>query len=339
MMNNLFRYAGLFSFSFLLLSCGGGESSSDDGSAVIIPPANNMVSFTLGLSDAPVDDADEVIITIESITFKKENGDEVVFDTFNNDSEGIVDAETITLDLLKFQGGTQFNVLENATIEAGQYNQVIINVNDEDITKSYVTEIDGAVKSIKVPSNSLKLGGITFIQSQETQAFTIEFNLRKSMTYKPGPQEYNLKPTGVRLVDNSQAGTISGTVDINAINLNEYCIAENHLIYLYQGQELDASQLADSFDSDVANNGAPEGAIAPLDSVSPTFDNDSQSYRFEFGFVPSGDYTLVYACNTGENGDDPDVYDAITLPNPASELITLSVENKTTFTQNFPIQN
>ncbi len=337
MMNNRFRCTGLFGLSFLLLSCGGG--SSDSGSVITPPSGNNMASFTLGLSDAPVDDADEVVITIESITFKKDDGNEVVFDTFNNEAEGIVDAETITLDLLQFQGGAQFNVLENVTIEAGQYNQVIVNVLDEDITMSYVTEIDGAVKSIKVPSDNLKLGGITFNESQQTQAFTIEFNLRKSMTYKPGPQEYNLKPRGVRIVDNSQAGTISGTVDIDAINLDQNCLAENHLIYLYQGNELDASLLADSFDSEAANNGAPEGAIAPLDSASPTFDNDSQSYRYEFGFVPSGDYTLVYACNTGENGDDPEVYDGITLPNPVSELTTLSVEDEMRATQDFPIQN
>ena len=50
----------------------------------------------------------------------------------HTESEGIVDAETITLDLIKFQGGAQFNVLESETITSGSYNQVIINVPGQD---------------------------------------------------------------------------------------------------------------------------------------------------------------------------------------------------------------
>lgn len=324
--------------SLLLLSCGGGDSSSETQN--ITPPATGTLdaTFTLGISDAPIDNADEVVITIESITFTRD-GEDVIFETFSNENEGIVDAETIKLDLLQFQGGAQFNVLENATIPEGSYNQVIINVLDEDPTLSYVTELDGSIKSIKVPSDNLKLGGIEITATSDTQQFTVEFNLRKSMAYKPGPDEYNLKPTGVRIVNNNDTGIVSGEIDIDAINTEISCMADTHLVYLYPGSALDINLLADIFDNEIANNGAPEGAIAPFDAVTPILDVNTNNYTYEFGFVPKGEHTLAYACNTTENGDNSDVYDAITIPNPASEIIEIEVEANEVTNQNFPIND
>ena len=94
---------------------------------------------------------------------------------------------------------------------------------------------------------------------------------------------------------------------------------------------------ADTFDSEIANNGAPDGAIAPLDSVAPALNSETSTYTFEFGFVPAGSHTLVYACNTGEDGDDPELYDDILLPNPTGELTTVTVVATETSTQNFPL--
>jgi len=320
------------------LSACGGSDSADEAPVVPPPISSTQIHFTLGLSDAPVDEADEVVITIETITFKREDGDDVVFETFSNEAEGIVDAETITLDLLQFQGSAQFNVLEGELIDVGSYNQVILNVLDEDIELSYVTELGGARKSIKVPSDNLKLGGIEFNESDDNQQFTIEFNLRKSMTYKPGPDEYNLKPRGVRIVNNNVTGTISGTVDVDAINaLDNTCLPEQHLVYLFEGEDLETELLADNFDDENTNSGAPENAIAPFDSVAPVFDNDVNSYHYEFGFVPQGNYTLAYACNTGENGDDADIFDDILMPNPATEIIGVEVDGTETTSQDFPI--
>ncbi|MEW6989079.1 DUF4382 domain-containing protein [Colwelliaceae bacterium 6441] len=336
----MFYATRFFSISFLscfLISCGGSDSSTEAPNTTP-PAAITDTTFTLGISDAPVDNADEVVITIESITFTRD-GDDVVFDTFSNESEGIVDAETVMLDLLQFQGSAQFNILENATIPIDNYNQVIINVLDEDSTLSYVTELDGSIKSIKVPSDNLKLGGIAITGDSENQQFTVEFNLRKSMTYKPGKEEYNLKPTGVRIVNNDETGIIAGNVDLDAINTDINCMAGTHLIYLYQGTDLDMSLLADTFDSENTDNGAPDSAISPFDAVTPTLDIDTNNYTYEFGFVPTGEYTLAYACNTSENGDDPDFYDEIIVPNPASEIIEIEVEGNETTNQNFPISD
>jgi len=318
----------------MLTACGGGNSKED--TVVIEPPPPMFATFSLGVSDAPVDNAEEVVITIDSVTFKGDGLEDAVFDTFNNEAEGIVDADTVTIDLLQFQGSAQLTILEGAEIPVGQYNQTIISVIDQDVELSYVTELGGAKKPIKVPSDNLKLGGISFEDSAENQALTVEFSLRKSLTYKPGPDEYNLKPTGVRIVDASETGTIVGIVDIDTINQDISCIADTHLIYLYQGIGLNSDNLADSFDTEQGAS-APDNAIAPFDTVAPSFDNDSNSYRYEFGFIPVGDYTLAYACNTGENGDEPDDYDGITIPNPVNQLTEVNVAIDTETVQDFPI--
>ncbi|WP_206483271.1 DUF4382 domain-containing protein [Thalassotalea sp. G2M2-11] len=334
-MNNHARSTFLLCCTFLLTACGGGSSSSD----TTTPTGTSQTSLTLGISDAPVDDADAVVVTIDTITFKRDGNDDVVFDTFNNSELGIENADTVQIDLLQYQGSAQINILEGEMIDVGDYNQVIVGILDDDIEATYLLEKDGDIKAIKLPSDTLKLGGVSFSEGNDTTALTIEFNLRRSMTYNTGPDRYILKPTGVRVVDNSESGTISGVVALDTINQSGVdCMADNNMIYLYEGTDLDTSLLADNFDSEEANHGAPDNAIAPIDSTSPSFDDDSQTYQYEFGFVPSGQYTLVYACNSGEEGDDPEKYDGdITLPNPETEVITVTVENEAVATQDFPI--
>ena len=47
------------------------------------------------------------------------------------------------------------------------------------------------------------------------------FDLRKAMTYNPGPDRYILKPTGVRVVEVETAASISGEVHSNLFNGND----------------------------------------------------------------------------------------------------------------------
>ncbi|MBD1389180.1 DUF4382 domain-containing protein [Neiella sp. HB171785] len=300
-----------------LVSCGGSSSNSGDN------PTTSL--FSLAISDAPVDDANKVVITIDRVTLRNPSGDDVVFDTFNNSEEGIVDADTVQIDLLEYAGSKQFQILEDERILAGDYSDMLLEILDEDETLSYVEETDGSIKPIKVPSDELKLGSFTIVEADQTQAFTVEFNLRKSMTYKPGPDEYNLKPRGVTLVETSQSGTIGGNVDWNAMLAEPSCASSGHLVYLYSGVGVSQANMSDEFDSEDSNNGAPSGAIAPFASTAVAMDEETGLYSYEFGFVPVGDYTLAYACDLGEGGDDPDIYDGIDIPNPLSSVAEVTL--------------
>ena len=306
----------------LLAGCGSGSSLEEQ-------PDEQLRPVTIALSDAPVDDAEQVVITIDQLILRPANGGaDLVINTFTNSNEGLVNVDTISVDLLEYQGGAKFNILENLQLPAGTYQHVLLIGPFGDINKSYVVEANNVIKPLKVPSNELKLGQLVIASEATSPDFTIEFDLRQSMNYKPGPQEYTLKPRGVRIVDDAAAGTINGIVDEAQLDAGEGCDAwqnaeEGAVFYLYSGSPT-ASSLSDVADPDSANNGIAAGAALPFATAPIYFDAADNRYEFSIGAVPAGNYSLALACNTGL-GDDPERADGIAIPNPANALARFSL--------------
>ncbi len=165
-----------------------------------------------------------MVITIDAMELRRKDsgecdddpatGDCVFIDDFTEDGEVV---DTITVNLLDLQDGDNQIIIQDLELEAGEYDQLRLSIIDEDINFSWVKETANAdvLKELKVPSGELKLGGFT-VESGGVQVFVIEFDLRKAMTYNPGPpgpDRYILKPTGVRVVEVAAAASISGTVD------------------------------------------------------------------------------------------------------------------------------
>ncbi|TCI03678.1 DUF4382 domain-containing protein [Corallincola luteus] len=295
----------------------------------------NTTDFYLAISDAPVDDASKVVITLDKVTLYK--GDAfLVFDTFTNSDEDIFDADTVAIDLLQYQGSSQFSIIESAGILSGNYTKMELTLLTGDATLSYVEESDGAIKELNLTEEVIELGEFN-LRTDKTERFTVEFNLRQSLVYQDASDTYNLKSNGIALTDNRTAGAISGTVDLDALLADINCGDSGHLVYLYSGSELDPSLLSDLFDASVEGNGAPAGAIAPYASTGITMNNESGEYMYEFGFVPEGSYTVAYACQTGENGDDPEFYDNILVPQPNGNIVELIVNALQVRTQDFPL--
>lgn len=301
----------------LLAGCGSGSSLEEQ-------PEQQLRPVTLALSDAPVDDAEQVVITIDQLILRPADGStDLLINTFTNSNEGLSDADTISVDLLEYQGGAKFNILENLQLPAGTYQHVLLLGPFNDINKSYVREENNVIRPLKVPSNELKLGQLVISSDATSPDFTIEFDLRQSMNYKPGPKEYTLKPRGVRIVDDAAAGTINGVVDDSQLDDGEGCGAlqnpeEGAVLYLYSGSPA-ASSLVDVADPDSANNGIAVGAALPFATAPLYFDAVDNRYEFSIGAVPAGSYSLALACNTGL-GDDPERVDGILVPNPANAL-------------------
>jgi len=316
-----------------LVSCGGdsGGSSSSPG------------TVSLGLSDAPVGDLSEVVITIDGIKLKRKDGDDcddntesddcAYIDHFTDDGD---DVDTVQVDLLKLQGSDNKIIVEEIELEAGEYDQLRLSVIDEDTNYSWVKEkaTGDALKLLKVPSDELKLGGFT-VESGGVQVFIIEFNLHKAMTYNPGPDRYILKPRGVRVVDVETAASISGEVDIELFDGNNTspCMDKEdvnvgNVIYLYQGHVLNnVDNLADNFDSDVDDN-VPDAAIAPY--ASETVAEEDGTYTYEIAYLAPGNYTLAFTCEAEE--DDSERFDGIVIPSPDTQIVELNLaegESKT----------
>lgn len=304
------KFAVLISSIFMLSACGGG--GGDD------TPTPATANLSLSIGDAPVDGADKVVVTIDSIILKRDGDSDVVLPV--QDASG----NPVTLDLLDYQGGNTYLAIDSAAIPAGTYTDVRLGIEDEDTSKSYVETGDGTFE-LKVPSDELKLGGFTASAGGQL-AFTLDFNLRKAMTYNPGPQRYILKPRGVSLVDSTILGQIGGEVDAAlAESCNTGTDNVNYgFVYLYSGHSL--TNLGDDFDDGAA--GAPADASIPVASMAVTLSDDgdpsaTDPYRYQFGLIPAGGYTLAFSCD-GIN-DEPETYEGLTIPNPAGLSYELSL--------------
>ncbi|WP_322406395.1 DUF4382 domain-containing protein [Idiomarina sp. PL1-037] len=287
-----------------LAACGG--SNSND--------TNDLAQFSLGISDAPVDNAESVVACFNAIELTGNGssprtftvGEDIEVPEENDlctNEEGQPIANTIGINLLEFTGNESMMFLEDAEIEAGQYGQLRLVMADG----SYVmtdTNSDGEAEkvSIQVPSNELKLDGF-IADAGGNLNFTVEFDLRNSMTNPVGQSHYILKPRGVRLVDNSAVGHLKGSVAEGALLFNETCtVAPDDesqpvaYVYLYEGSDLEASALAD-------NGGNEENE--PYASTAVYFDG-VDTYDFAMGFIATGDYTAALTCNDSDNPEADD---------------------------------
>ncbi|WP_286261580.1 DUF4382 domain-containing protein [Thalassotalea atypica] len=322
--------------SGLLISCGGGSSSSEDNSPPVVDPQPTpLVSFSV--SDAPVDAVTSVNVTFSSITLKSVNDDDEDDESGLNipilDDNG--NPTTMTINLMDYQDGEQKLIIDKAEVNAGKYTNLILNTsgcpqNQNGSTEfCWVVDNDG-IKTLKTPSNKLKLGAVSVSTASE-QAFTIEFNLRSSMTVTAGGASYNLKPHGVRIVDGTTVGSLSGTVDVNLLTAGEGCdtvyeegVDHGKIIYLYEGEVTSEAVMGDEYDLDIAQNEIPENVIQPYTSDSVSLDIDSGTYNYHLSQLPAGDYTVAFSC--GAVGDDPEEYDSIAIANPSNQLHNVTIE-------------
>ena len=313
-----------FTLSALLITACGG--SSDKAPVENITP---LPSFSLSVSDAPVDDLSEVVVCFNQIELKG-NGADTVFIVGNEegmiavndlclDNSGDVIPNTVGLDLLQYKGSDSIALVDGISIEAGDYTQLRLIMSDG----SYGIDAQTSDKiSVSVPSNELKLDGFTATLGG-TVDFTLEFDLNKGMTNPVGQAGYFLKPRGVRLVNNNEAGHINGTVSETLLIENQCTplsdsTANVASVYIYEGADLAIDTLED--------NGGDETGNLPYASTAVTFNSEQTSYNFEIGFITIGDYTVAVSCDTE---DDPEVNEEVNF---------ITSQNVTVIADNTPVQ-
>ena len=284
-------------FTILLTACGGG---SDDNTS--------LPKFSLAVSDAPVADLSEVVICFNQIELKG-SGANTVFTVGNNDgmiasndlclddNDNVI-PDTVGIDLKQYTGSDSISLVDGISVEAGDYTQLRLVMSDG----SYGIDAQTDEKiSVSIPSNELKmLDGFTATLGGIVD-FTLEFDLKKAMTNPIGQTGYFLKPRGVRLVDNNEAGHIDGTVSEILLSDNQCTPLSDSTVnvasvYIYEGADVAIETLED--------NGGDEAGNLPYASTAVTFDSEKTSYNFEIGFIQEGEYTVAISCDVE---DDPDV--------------------------------
>ncbi|GAB2677683.1 DUF4382 domain-containing protein [Aliiglaciecola aliphaticivorans] len=288
--------ASLLCLLVALSACG----SSEDGLPILSVPVDRVKPiFSVAVSDAPVGGLSEVTLCFSTITLTGES-EELVLDvsdvefgiTANDlclDDTGNIVPNAVGINLLDYQGSEFLSLLKEIPIEEGDYSQVILGMVDGSYA---VDKLDYTKTPITVPFNEIELDGFSVDESTQVE-FTVEFDLRNSLTMPEGQAGYILQPEGTRIVNNQQAGHIQGQV-FETVLINHLCepLADIHgapaAIYLYPETNLDKDSLAD--------NGGSED-IAPFASSAVYFDSSQTIYAFEIGFVPFGSYTLGLTCN------------------------------------------
>jgi hypothetical protein len=311
------RYIPVVLAAAILAACGGGSGGSQ----------STMGALTLGITDAPVDAADEVVVQFTGVELKPKGGQAFSIDF----------AAPKTIDLLALQGTNRATLLDGEQVQAGEYEWMRLKVNaDPNVAGDSWITIAGAQCELRIPSGDqtgLKMiRGFTIGVGTITD-FTVDFDLRRSIVQPPGQhtsvptcdgQAFLLKPV-LRVVDNLQVGTITGTVDPTLIA--QACPAgELGNVYLFGPYTAtDPVPLPD----DVDDNANPENpAYNPDDDPNPITTamvalDGSSNAAYTIGFVPAGNYVAAYTCSADAPEVDADLADT---PAGADEVVTFTPE-------------
>jgi hypothetical protein len=296
------RLAALACLALPLAACGGGGSSSS-------------ATLNLGITDGPVASASAVVIAFTGVELQPSGGGSPITFNFNTPQ---------TINLLNEQNGNEASLLNGAAVPAGNYEwiRLLLNVGSNGTVANSYIEINGAQYPLMIPSGAetgLKLvQGFTMTANQVAD-FTVDFMLQQSITAPPGltsggTQDYLLKPA-LRLVNNVEAGTISGTVALATLQSNSACLSG------YSGSGPLPNAQVDVF----------AGSVTPSSSLTPVVEpqislSSSGSYTYEQPFLLAGSYTLAVVCtSTSSTGTTTEAF----LP-PAGMSATVTANQTTT---------
>ena len=267
-------------FALILIASGlsgcGGEGNRTTGSS----------QLNLAITDAPVDDADQIVIRFTGLEIHSSSATNQSFVFCDNQLTATTEAcnnPTVKeIDLLKLSGTNSKPLITDATIPVGNYQWIRLDLDNSN--PGYIVPSAGGQHLLTIPSgaqNGLKLNHAFTASKDGMISFTVDFDLRKSV-HQTGSGDYTLRPT-LRLVSNSNVGSIYGTVD-SALNPDTCSPA----VYLYEGENITAD--------DEGGQGAN-----PLTSALVTLDTGTGKYVYEIGFVEAGNYSLAFTCEADQD--------------------------------------
>ena len=295
---NFLTLAGLM---LMLSACGGGgDSSSGSG------------SLSLGLTDGPVDDLDQVVVTFTEVIVHPAGGGEDL--TFDMTEGGITSG--VSVDLKTLSQGNSIRLLEDEPLPAGNYSWIRLVINP---AMTYVVEDVGGGQLLldcsSCDETHLKLNRSFNITAAGLVDFTIDFDLRKSITLQQPNKvpytdyQYKLRPT-LRIIETQVASAyISGTVEQALVDpasppatLPDACV-----VYVYTGDE--NTVVPDDICVNDQTPAACPDADRPLTTADVMLDTNTGFYAYQTGYLYPGTYTVALLCEA----DVADADDAVTF--------------------------
>ncbi|HEX6550340.1 MAG TPA: DUF4382 domain-containing protein [Gammaproteobacteria bacterium] len=289
----------LFLFSALLAvsGCNGSSNSIDNA------------TLNLYVADTPVDNATHVNIVFTGVEVQGGYGNSGSMMGSGSGSAGPIVFNFATpknIDLMAQQGGNSAALLSGATLPAGNYQWIRLKIDPSQCT---ITLSDGSVHPLTIPSGSqtgLKLvSGFTMAAGQMAN-FTIEFNLRRSVTMANGG--YMMSPA-MRMMNNQQVGIISGSVS-NTLSIGSVAISDpacSPAVYIYSGSGVTPVDINTT------------SSVQPVTTESLTLNTTTGNYDYDVSYLATGAYTLAVTCAAG---DDPSQADTLAFSAAKNATVT-----------------
>ncbi|MEE8342658.1 MAG: DUF4382 domain-containing protein, partial [Gammaproteobacteria bacterium] len=170
----------------IISGCGGGSggSSSDTGSVSV---AGDTGTISLSITDAPVDNAMQVVIEFTGVEFKHGSGDLQQF-TFNPPRQ---------IDVRQLHSGNTATLLHKEQLDAGHYDSVRLMINAEPGSSASFIELPTGIYPLTISSDGmigLHLTDGFDIPAGGAADFTIDFDLRQSIQCSTGATDCQLQP-------------------------------------------------------------------------------------------------------------------------------------------------
>jgi hypothetical protein len=287
--------------AFLITACSGSDGGS---SSVSDSQSTSGRGLVLNITDAPVNDKDIAEVWVrftEVIVHPADGSDDIIHNV-----EDVTDPNNILpyreIELKSLVGGKTM-LLGEIPLDAGDYSWIRL-VIDPDNTR--IVETSGADYLVKCPSctqSGFKLNREFTIDSTGWIDFTIDFDLRKSLTLRRPNQprenlDYILRPT-LRILDTELASSfIHGLVEDQHSELDpDAC-----WVYVYEGGADIITPDDICLDPDTSI--CPQ-TDRPLLEAQVQLDAGTGNYVYNTGLIYPGLYTAALVCEA----DDPDVDD------------------------------
>ena len=274
-MKNSFLKIGILASLIAFSSC------NDDADG--INSSSEKQSTQVSITDAPIDNAN-VSAAVVTITDVKVDGISV---------QGFT---TTTVDLLALQNGKKL-VLGNIDLALGATSNIslVLDYAQDEFGNApgcYVETANGMKHALEASVNELQISNKAEIIVSSTNELVIDFDLRKTIKESAGTtDEFDFVAAaqlaaGLRVVNNANAGSISGTVNDNQNT------SEKIVVFAYKKGTYSASEAEENSASGVAFANAETSAVV-----------DGFTNSYTVSFLEEGEYEFHFASYSDTDND------------------------------------
>jgi hypothetical protein len=263
--------------------------------------------ISVSLMDRPVDDIAALFVTITGVSIKPK-GDGPAFELPMTETP-------MTVDLLSLTDENAAVLVDNAVVDARDYNWIEFAIDDSDISKSYAMTNSGGQEKvdIDVPSDKIRLvSGFTVDANQAVQ-FLFDWEVGKGLSNAVGRDTYILKPA-FRVLRVDELGAVSGRLTSATATSDATCLAVADPMVGKAAYFFDGAITPDDIDGT-----DPE----PVTTADATFDVETGDYVFRAVLMP-GDYTVAFTCLSDTDTEDGNEDLMFLAPLAESDLVTVS---------------